>query len=373
MGAAPDTQKAQPEECAAFHGGGSLSGVESLLPPPPMKVRWTWRGKLAGKIENAAAIVGSDVFVADQRGNLTALDLAHGQPRWTYTSQAAFEASPLILDGKVLLGDTDGTFHALSVATGKKIWTFAAESGIHASANTCLGLVLFGDDGGGIFALDAQTGQKKWTAQALDRINSAPAIIGGDSPIAIFGGCDGHLRGLGVKDGHEIFDTFVETLCPGSPAAVADRFVVGTDRGRLLCYDLEGKKRLWEFTGAGPDDMVYSSPAISESLAVVGGRDQAVHGVDLTTGQQKWSFPTHGDVDSSPVISGSRVYVGSRDKQLYVLDLKTGKEIWSFTAGRDVASTPAIAQGVLVFGDTHGTLYCLEEGDTAPATRPAGR
>jgi outer membrane protein assembly factor BamB len=151
-------------------------------------------------------------------------------------------------------------------------------------------------------------------------------------------------------------------LCPGSPAIVDDRIIVGTDGGKVICLSTDGKKQHWEFAGVANQAMVYSSPAVGDGTVVFGARDRNVYGVDLVTGQKKWSFATRGDVDSSPVITGGRVYIGSKDKRFYVLDLKSGEKLWEFVASRQITATPAIAQGVVVIGDTAGMLYCFEPG-----------
>jgi outer membrane protein assembly factor BamB len=136
--------------------------------------------------------------------------------------------------------------------------------------------------------------------------------------------------------------------------------VVGTDSGRVLCLSPDGQKQLWTYEQVEEKSMVYSSPAVSEGIVVVGARDRQVHGIDAKTGQRKWAFKTRGDVESSPAISGGRVYVGSRDKKLYVLDLKTGEKLWEFTTGRSIVASPAVGRGVVVIGDGDGALYCLE-------------
>src|SRR5687768_9333889 len=78
----------------AFHGGGPLLGVAPQLPPPPMRLRWTYRADADGDaaIEGAAAVVGDTVFVADEKGGLHALDLTSGRKRWIYHSADAAEA-----------------------------------------------------------------------------------------------------------------------------------------------------------------------------------------------------------------------------------------------------------------------------------------
>ena len=260
------------------------------------------------------------------------------------------------MDGRVCIGDLSGVFHAVSAADGKKLWTFDAENTIHSSANAVDGNIVFGTDGADIFCLSA-AGKQLWRAKAGDRVNGAPAVAGGSVFVS---GCDAQLRAIKVSDGQELFATDIGALAPGSPAVLADRIVIGTDQGRVVCMPRDGGKALWEFDGIGEHAMVYGSPAISDGLAVIGARDRNVYALDLTTGKAKWTFATRGNVDASPLISSGRVYVASRDKHLYVLDLQTGKQLWKFNAARPITASPAIGAGVVVIADTAGTVRCLE-------------
>jgi outer membrane protein assembly factor BamB len=349
-------------EWPAFHGGGPLRGVAAAIAPKPLALRWTYKTdeQETASIEGSAAIAGGVVYVGDSKGVLHAVDLATGKAKWTYKATDAIEAAPLVCDGKVLLGDLGGIFHCVSAADGKKLWTFDTDSTIHSSANVAgegkNARVIFGDDGSNVICLNVADGSKAWEQATGDRVNGAPAIGFGDTFVS---GCDAHLHAMKLTDGSEQFSADVGAICPGSPAILDDRIIIGTDGGRVVCFSSEGKQ-LWEFQGIGDNAMVYSSPAVADGTVVVGARDRKVHALDLATGKQKWEFATHGDVDSSPAISGSRVFVGSRDKNLYVLDLKTGEPVGEFTAGRAIAGSPAVGEGVVVIGDTAGNLYCLE-------------
>jgi outer membrane protein assembly factor BamB len=360
----------------AFHGGGPLLGVAQPIGAPPMRVRWTYRaeGDAAGAppatqssgvtpaFESSAAIVNGTVYVGDRSGALRAIDLNSGHRKWIYRVEDGFESSPAVVSGVVYIGDEGGTFHAVSADTGQKLWTFDAASGIHSSANFVGNKIVFGTDGADIFCLDAR-GQKLWDAKAGDRVNGSPAIgavTPGSSPSVFVSGCDAQLRAVNVETGAELFAHDLGALCPGSPALLPDRLIVGTDGGKVLCLTPDGQKLLWTFEGIENQAMVYASPAVADGIAVVGARDRNVYALDLATGKKKWSFPTRGEVDSSPVISSGRVYIGSKDKHLYVLDLADGQKLWDFVASRGITATPAIGEGVVVIGDTAGNLYCLE-------------
>jgi outer membrane protein assembly factor BamB len=367
---APTPTRADGGDWHAFHGGGPLTGEAAGvdLGSPPMKTRWTYRTSDEGRaaIEASAAIVGDAVYVADAQGVLHALDLKTGTPRWKYETESSFETTPLVANGRVFVGDMDGVFHAVNAADGKKIWTVETVGAIHSSANLAGDVgnasggvehVVFGNDGAEIYCLNAADGKEVWKKSAGDRINSTPAIGWG---AALVSGCDAKLRAIDVKTGDERFAADLGSLSAGSPAVLADRMIIGTDQGRVVCLSPDGSKTLWEYTGVADAAMVYSSPAVSGGIAVVGARDRHVHAIDVNTGKGLWTFRTRGDVESSPAIAAGRVYVGSKDKKLYVLDLKTGEKLWEFDAGKAITASPAIAGGAVIVGDIGGTLYCLE-------------
>lgn len=368
VGAGPATR---PADYAAFRDGGGLSGVAPPLPhsntphPAPFKLRWTYQTGEAGEassIAAAAAISEKTVYVADGRGTLHAVDIATGKKKWTYSCEGGFAVTPLIFDGHVYVGDLAGTFHCVSAATGKKVWTYDTDNGIHASAEVSFEKdgphIMFGNDGGQILCMNP-AGKKIWQAEAGDRVNAGPSLftVKGQA-IALFSGCDNHLRAIKVADGKDFFDTDMGNLAGGSPVVAGNHIYVGTDQGHVLCYSLEGKI-VWDFDKIADGAMVYASPAVADGLVVAGARDRKIYALDAKDGKPRWTFPTRDEVDSSALISGDRVFVASKDKKLYAIDLKNGKQLWSFPANRGIEASPCIAEGVIVIGDSRGALYCL--------------
>lgn len=364
------------DDFPAFHNGGPLLGTAAAIGAPPMKVRWQFKADddapparpgapaniITPGFEASAVIVSGVVYSADRSGALRATDLKSGQRKWTYRTEAGFSATPAVLNNTIYIGDEDGMFHAVDARTGTLRWKKDVASSIHSPANFVGDKIVFGDDGADVFCVTPD-GKQLWAAKSGDRVNGAPAIgpaAPGQSASVFVSGCDAQLRALDIDTGKERYAKELGALCPGSPALLADRIVMGTDGGKVVCLASDGQKQLWAFEGVQNGAMVYASPAVADGIIVVGARDRNVYGLDLATGEKKWSFPTRGDVDSSAVISDGRVYVGSKDKHLYVLDLKTGKKLWDFTASRAITATPAIADGALVIGDSAGVLYCLE-------------
>ena len=121
----------------------------------------------------------------------------------------------------------------------------------------------------------------------------------------------------------------------------------------------EGDPRSWDFYA--------SSPVITGDVAVYGGRDGAVHAVDIATGGELWSFATGGALRATPAVADGSVFAGGMDGILYALDATSGKERWRFdTAGNtyfprgEIQSSPAVADGTVVFGARDGFLYALD-------------
>ncbi len=378
--AAPRAVEGVVGDWTGFQGSGALRGQASGLARPPLKLKWMYKtsdGERAG-VMGSVAIVGSSVYVADDKGTLHALNLADGSVRWKYSSamsktadaaaaRGEFLTSPLVVGERVFIGDNHGIFHAVSAKDGQRLWTFDAQTEMRSSANVLdLGeKIVFATDGASLFCLKAADGDKVWEADAGDRVNSCPMVaIGGGKDLSVVytAGCDAMLRAYDAKTGAPLRAAMLQMPSGGSVVLLPDGkgFVVATDGGHVTCYDQSNLAVRWQYTGVEDNAMIYSTPAVDQGIAVVGAQDRFVHAIDLATGQMKWRFRTRGNVDASPVICGDYVYAGSNDRKLYALELKTGREVWSFTAGRGIVAPVAIGRGVLVVGDTGGNVYCFE-------------
>jgi outer membrane protein assembly factor BamB len=355
VAAAPEENKP-----SGFQGLGPLLGQAASIPPPPYKLKWTYKTDDAERV----AIVGNPtiadgvVYIADSKGILHAVDLQSGKFKWKYPTENGFETTPLVAGNRIFLGDLAGTFHCVSTE-GKKLWTIDAQSPIHSSANFIDNKVIFGTDGAEIYCLNVADGSQAWIGKSGDRVNSAPAIADGKTFVS---GCDAQLRAIDIKTGNEVFAAELPALAPGSPACMSDRLIIGTDRGRVVAISSDGKKTLWSYEKIEGEALVQSTPAVADNIAVIGAHDRNIHAIDTNTGEQKWTFKTRGDVDAPPIISDGRVYVGSRDKHFYVLDLKTGQKLWEFTASRAIEGGAVISNNLVLFPDSAGNLYCFEPG-----------
>jgi outer membrane protein assembly factor BamB len=164
---------------------------------------------------------------------------------------------------------------------------------------------------------------------------------------------------VSIATGKVVLEVSSGAYTGASPALLGRRAWYGTFDNQVLSVDLTSRKVVWRYEHPQRKFPFYSSAALAEGLAVLGGRDKLVHALDAVTGKERWTFATQARVDSSPAVAGGRVYIGSSDGRLYVLDLKTGAKLSAFEAGAALTASPAIAGGRVVIGAEDGRIYCL--------------
>jgi outer membrane protein assembly factor BamB len=165
---------------------------------------------------------------------------------------------------------------------------------------------------------------------------------------------------VSAEDGSSIRRIDGGAYIAGSSAISDGNVYVGNYENSFMKADILEGNVFWKYTGS--DTGYYSSPAISKDVAVVGGRDNRIHCVDISSGEERWTFQTLGEVDSSPVICGEKVVVASQDGRLYILRLSDGNKLWSFEIGQAISSSPAVIGNMIVVGCDDGYVYAFGPG-----------
>ncbi len=165
--------------------------------------------------------------------------------------------------------------------------------------------------------------------------------------------------------------------CTGQPIqsspAISGQFVyVGSDDEHLHRFNATTGRDRWT---RRTDGEVRSSPhattgvgegglAGRDSMVFVGSEDGTVRAW-TRDGDERWSFPTGGAVESSPIVIDGTVYVGSRAGRLFALTADLGELVWQWPAGDTEAvgpirSSPAVSGDLVYVGSDDGHLYAVE-------------
>ncbi len=84
--------------------------------------------------------------------------------------------------------------------------------------------------------------------------------------------------------------------------------------------------------------------------------DDAVHCLDVTTGQENWVFFTDGPVRIPPTCHDGKLYFGSDDGGVYCLTAETGDRLWRYRAVPDSPRIPINGKVTSVYPCRTGVL-----------------
>src|SRR4030042_890039 len=121
-----------------------------------------------------------------------------------------------------------------------------------------------------------------------------------------------------------------------------DRNAISPEKGLLRSWPEAGPKVLWAISlGAG-----YGGAAVSDGKVYVLDRDgnekDVLRCLDLTTGEEQWSYSydapgrvQHPGSRSTPAIDGNYVYTCGSFGDLYCFDKNTHKPVWNKNVWKD--------------------------------------
>lgn len=321
-----------------------------------------WKAEVGKPIVASPAVSGGSVFVADQGGRLTSLDISTGKQQWQTELGAPLSASPLVAGDVIYVGDEQGKFHAVQASTGKDRVLLTAGDKIVGRAAVREGVIYVGAYDRYLYAIDIAGGQKLWSFETGAQVNAGPVIAGDTVLVA---GCDAKVRALDAKTGQERWAVDVDGPVAATPLVADGRVFAATLKGDRVAIDPAAGKLLWknrEEADADGGASFMASPVIPPNVADwVEFTSQAGHVLehDLTTG--KWCATSFvpGRVSATPVLWQSSFYYATEEGKLYGPRRSKGDAGLWFTAGGAIKASPAAMGERLLVGDEDGTVWCL--------------
>ena len=140
------------------------------------------------------------------------------------------------------------------------------------------GKVLIGSYDQHLYALDAKTGALAWKAETEGPVHATAAVSSG---LAFVTGCDERLRAIRIADGKQAYEIASGAYTGASPALAGGRAYYGTFDNQVLGVDLAERRIVWRYEHPVRKFPFYSSAALADGLAVLGGRDKIVHALDV--------------------------------------------------------------------------------------------
>src|SRR5207302_3048471 len=170
-------------------------------------------------------------------------------------------------------------------------------------------LVLVATDDG-LAAFGRGDGHRLWEASLGDRA-STPTVVGGRPVVTLWGGA---LVAVDLLDGHQAWRQPLPGPALGPPAGDAGVVVATWEteggHGGMVAVDADGRVQ-WSVSLPGGG---VGGPAAAAGVAVAVAGDSQAHGVDVTTGRERWHAATGGagSPEVPPLVVGPDVLVADR-------------------------------------------------------------
>ena len=341
-----------------FHLGPDHTGFnpyENVLSPETvgnLTSRWTY---ITDDAVTADPVVANGrVYITSWDGYLYALDAGTGSLFWKFPDGEHF--TPAVADGVVYVSGLvlpSSYLYALDANSGSLLWSYPSGATSPAVAN---GVVYIGS-ADQVCALDAHTGALLWSYQTAGQTWAAPAVANG----VVYVGAD-KLYALNASTGALLWSSLsLEGGVDETSPVVANGVVyVTTGYRQLYALNANTGAHLWKYA-PDPQGILWSTPAVANGVVYFGAAypDVSLYALDAGTGVLLWKYATGNDVESSPAVANGVVYVGSGDSNVYALNASTGAFLWKYATGGYTRSSPAIVDGMLYIGSGDGYLYAF--------------
>jgi molecular chaperone DnaK len=305
---------------ATDQAGGSGEGTAPAGAP---EARSAWTATLPEETTGDVAAVDDDrAYVVDDRGTVTAFDLASGDADWAVdVGEESLSGTPARA-GDVLLVTVDmpGSVVALDPATGAQRWRIDDRRDPYVVA----GDVFVAHSGTTVSAHEVATGTTRWEVETELQGWPTPTLVG---QTVVIGGRDGRIAGLDL-------------------AAGAVRWVHPLPRG----------------------DVVVEELAAAGDAVVAVDEDGWVTAVDAATGTERWAVDVAAGGFDPPIAVGDAVAVPTEDG-LAMLEPASGA-VRSTVSGASSSIALAAGEVPAVVADTGGGLQAFDTEGRSLWTAP---
>jgi outer membrane protein assembly factor BamB len=307
--------------------------------------------------------VGGLVVVGTSEGYLTALDASSREIVWRFRASAGISSTPVIAFGKIFVADEGGNVNALDF-NGKSLWNVTLPYPVFADLlvereNL---YVLCADQK--LYAFKAGDGTPLW--QYGDRMPRESTIWKGTSVAAYkesvyLGTSEGYLVKIAKESGTQLWKVRVADrgLFPDVTAgpSIEDGVIyAGTKDGSIAALDADTGAVLWRKEGGGAAGFALTKEALYY------GNFKGEITALKKNGDELWKVSPAGreETPSFVLAAGSHILAGYYDSGVYLLDGASGKTLASFSTGSGVGAPPFVGERGMILHSNAGNLYIFD-------------
>jgi outer membrane protein assembly factor BamB len=353
-------------------------GEDNTIPPTPLvefetlvEIIQLWskdtgKGSTKQYLKLTPSHIQGKVFVADVRGNLTAIDATSGNVLWKNDADMNITGGPGSSEILTMIGSDNGDVLAYASESGEFLWQAKVSSEVLAAPQEAYGVVVARTIDGKIFGLDANDGRRLWiydrTVPALTLRGTSNPVITGDVVIAGFDG--GRISAIELHTGKLIWETSVSLASGRSqlermvdidsdPVILGNDIYVATFQGRLASVALEDGRITW-----ARDISSYAGLTADERNIYITDDQSYVWALERSTGNSVWKQENlFARRVTAPATIGDLVVVGDLEGYLHWMDKSNGQFVARTRVSKDPVLAPPVAFEDIVYAySSDGTL-----------------
>jgi outer membrane protein assembly factor BamB len=213
--------------------------------------------------------------------------------------------------------------------------------------------------------------QLNWSSQlgGTDRYDYTPVLSAGFVYLA---NAKGELAKLNADNGKQEWRVDANESISGGVGSGGGLILVGTSRGNVLAYDVNGKQ-VWK---SQVSSEVLSAPRYFEGKVIVRSGDNHIYGLDATDGVRKWVYTRKVPAlslrsSAGIVVDGGAVYAGFSGGKMIALNADSGQLLWEATVATpkgvteieriaDITSLPVVAGSVVYAVAYQGRIAAVD-------------
>lgn len=284
---------------------------------------------------------GSNLYLAETDGRVSAISLATGERLWL-TELGGTVASNIISAGDVVfvvVRDVKMRSHlrSLSRTSGIPVTDVEIASG-RAALGISGGLLVVISEGSSVSGYRVGSVKPEWQSK-YETVDLDTAVFATDR--IIISTADKKIHIVSSADAREISVISTEQKV-SSLAMIDDDILVADERGRLTRYDLDGPSVAWKLKNGARITYLHSS----DSGIIAASQDNFVYLMSGYNGNIHWKRRLPGRISGMEISDDIGIVQTIGDSTASLVDLENGKAAGQFSVGADRAFVyPPIAAG----------------------------
>lgn len=312
-------------------------------------------------------LVGSDIYVSAEGGEVLRVDAGTGKVIWTVTTPKKLSTGPGADSSTVVVGSLKGDIYAFDAQSGAKKWEAAVGTEVLTEPLVAAGVVVIRTIDNRFIGLDANTGKRRWVVSknpSVLSLRSSYSMASINNEVIFTGFSGGQFGLMALANGNTIWESLlapprgvseIERLSDISakPSLFESRMCAVSYQGKIGCGDIKNARMAWtrdfsSFTGTTQSkEAVF---AVNEKSFVAGFN--ASQGTELWRNEKlQWR-----DV-GEPLAVGTSVLAGDSQGYLHLLTQSNGDLMGRVRVDSSgISAAPIATQSFVIVQTKGGTL-----------------